>query len=90
MENHKIINAFHIDTLGKSLSPNQCFDYVSGFCSGYARVKLNSKWNFIDTQAKLVSPNQWFDYVCDLFNGYAVVELNDKWNFIDTKGNITS
>ena len=31
--------------------------WIGNFCSGYAKVKLNTKYNFIDTQGKLLSPN---------------------------------
>ena len=48
MENHKIINAFYMDTQGKLQSPNRRFDFVDDFYNGYAKVKLNNKWNFID------------------------------------------
>ena len=70
------------------VSPNQWFDWIGDFHDGYARVKLNNKWNYIDTQGKLLSPNQWFDVVDYFYNGYARVKLNGKWYKIDTKGNI--
>ena len=66
------------------------YDDVGDFSNGYAKVKLNNKWNYIDTQGKLVSPNQWFDDVDYFYNGYARVKLNSKWNFIDTKGTLMS
>ena len=66
------------------------YDYVGNFSNGYARVKLNNKWNFIDTQGKLVSPNQWFDGVGNFCSGYAKVKLNNKYNFIDTQGKLLS
>ena len=66
------------------------YDVVGNFYDGYARAKLNNKWNFIDTQGKLVSPNQWFDWIRDFHDGYAKVKLNNKWYRIDTKGNIVA
>ena len=66
------------------------YDDVDSFSNGYAKVKLNDKWNYIDTQGKLVSPNQWFDDVGNFYNGYAKVRLNNKYNFIDTKGKLVS
>ena len=66
------------------------YDFVGNFYNGYARVKLNNKWNSVDTQGKLVSPNQWFDWIGDFHDGYAKVILNNKWNFIDTQGKLVS
>ena len=66
------------------------YDYVDTFSNGYAKVKLNSKWNLIDTQGKLVSPNQWFDDIGNFYDGYAKVKLNSKFNFIDTQGKLFS
>ena len=66
------------------------YDFVGNFYNGYARVKLNNKWNSVDTQGKLVSPNQWFDWIDDFYDGYAKVKLNNKWNFIDTQGKLLS
>ena len=66
------------------------YDFVGNLYNGYAKVRLNNKYNFIDTQGKLVSPNQWFDGVGIFTNGYAWVKLNNKWNFIDVQGNLVS
>ena len=66
------------------------YDVVGNFYNGYARVKLNNKWNSVDTQGKLVSPNQWFDWIDDFHDGYARVELNNKCNYIDTRGKLVS
>ena len=90
MENHKIINAFYMDTQGKLQSPNRRFDFVDDFYNGYAKVRLNNKWNLIDTQGNLISPSQWFDDVYNFSNRYAKVKLNNKWNFIDMKGIFTA
>ena len=66
------------------------YDDVGKFYNGYAKVRLNNKFNFIDTQGKLLSPNQWFDDVDDFSNDYARVKLNNKWNLINTQGNLVS
>ena len=63
-----------MDTIGKLLFPSQWFDFIDEFINGYARVKLNGKWNFISRFS----------------NGYAKVELNGKQKLIYTNGNITS
>ena len=70
--------------------PYMKYDYVGKFFNGYARVKLNGKWNFIDVQGNLVSPNQWFDWFGNFSNGYAKVILNNKWNLVDTQGKLVS
>ena len=70
--------------------PYVTFDYFDGFSNGYAKVKLNGKWNFINKQGKLLSPNQWFDSVEEFDDGYAVIELNRKYNLIDTQGKLLS
>ena len=78
------------ELLDNGYNPKHIFDLVWNFFNGYARVKLNGKYNLISTDNRLVSPNQWFDYAYDFNNDYAVVRLNDKYNFIDTNGNILS
>ena len=84
------------DRLEKALSLAQKGD-LSGFDNiysfdenGFARVKLNNKWNFIDVNSNLLS-KQWFDDI-DNFdkNGFAQVMLNNKWNFIDVNGKLVS
>jgi hypothetical protein len=77
-------------TLVKEIpAPEDKFDYCSSFRSGYARVGLNGKYNFIDTEGKYLS-EEWFDNCWNFKDGYAVVALNGKWNYIDTKGNLIS
>ena len=71
--------------LDKGVSPNKIFEYVYYFHDGYARVKLNRKWNFINRNNKLLS-DTWYDGVYDFHNGYAKVELDYKYNFIDRNG----
>ena len=57
--------------------------------TGFARVELNGKYNFIDTKDNILS-KQWFDYAYNFSNGFAMVKLDYKYNFIDTKGNLLS
>ena len=65
------------------------FDHVGNFSEGYARVKLNGKWNFIDKDGNLLwKGDEWFDYVCYFWEGYARIKLNGKYNFIDKEGNL--
>ena len=67
------------------------FDHVGNFSEGYARVKLNGKWNFIDKDGNLLwKGDEWFDYVgLFLSEGYAEVKLDEKgWNLIDKDGNL--
>ena len=63
-------------------------DYIGDFENGFARVKLNRKWNFIRTDGNFIS-QQWFDFISN-FNedGFARVKLNYKFNLIDTNGNL--
>ena len=65
------------------------FDVVWGFNGGFARVKLNDKYNYINTEGRLIS-NQWFDDVWGFNNGIAEVELNRKYNFINQEGRLIS
>ena len=69
--------------------PIEVFDDVWDFHDGFARVKLNGRWNFINTKCTILS-QQWFDYVDVFFNGFARVKLNGKYNFIDKEGKILS
>ena len=76
--------------LDKGYKPKEIFDHFYGFYNGYARVKLNNKFNFIKSNGDILSPEQWFDFAGSFINGYAVIKLNNKWNFIDTNGNYLS
>ena len=77
-------------TLVREISaPENKFGYCGDFCDGYARVRLNSKYNYINTKGKYIS-EQWWDYCWDFCNGYAMVKLNDKWNYINTDGKLLS
>ena len=72
---------------GRKLLFDQWFEYLDDFHDGFARVKLNRKYNFIDTKGNILA-DQWFDYVENFHDGFARVKLNRKYNFIDTEGNI--
>ena len=68
-------------------NPKNVFDKVFSFRKGFARVKLNDKWNFINQKIEIIS-NQWFDYVSDFNEGFAKVQLNNKWYKLDKNGNL--
>ena len=70
-------------------SPENIFDVVGNFEDGYARVKLNNKYNFINTDGEFIS-DKWFNHVYDFSEGYARVKLNNKYNFINTDGEFIS
>ena len=65
------------------------YDYVGNFHEGFARVRLNSRWNFINTEGKLISET-WFDCVNDFSEGLARVTLKGKYNFIALGGEYLS
>ena len=65
------------------------FDCVEYFKEGFAKAKLNGKWNFINTKGQLLS-EQWFEDMWKFKEGFAQVKLNGKWNFINTEGQILS
>lgn len=58
------------------------------FNSGYARIRVYGKCNFVDRNGHLLSPNQWFDYAGFFDDGAADVKLNGEHYLIDTKGNL--
>ena len=65
------------------------FDWIWDFNEGFARVKLNYKYNFINTEGRILS-KQWFDCAYDFSEGFAKVFLNGKWNYINTEGQLLS
>ena len=73
--------------LDNGVSPKDIFEEIGDFNEGYAKVKLNRKWNFINTDGKIIS-DTWFDLVYNFDEGYAAVQLDDKWNFINTGGKL--
>ena len=75
--------------LDNGVPRDEIFYYVYNFSDGYAKVKLNGKWNFINRNNKLLS-DTWFDWVYNFYYGYAMVKLNGKLNFIDTHGKLIS
>ena len=75
--------------LDNGVSRKDIFEFVGLFNDGYAKVKLNNKWNFVDTNGKLIS-NTWFDMVDNFYNGYARVRLDDKYNLINQNGKLVS
>ena len=75
--------------LDNGVSRKDIFEFVGLFNDGYAKVKLNNKWNFVDTNGKLIS-NTWFDRVDIFYDGYARVNLYGKCNLIDKNGKCIS
>ena len=65
------------------------FDYCDNFYNGFARVRLNKKYNFINQEGRFLS-NQWFDRCGNFFDSIAAVKLNKKWNFINQEGELLS
>ncbi len=77
------------ELLDSGKEPSEVFDYCSTFSEGFARIKLNDKFNYINENNKLLS-KIWFDD-CDNFHyGFACVQLGEKCNYIDTNGEIIS
>ena len=75
--------------LANGEDPNDVFDDIDYFGEGFARVRLNNKYNFISTRGELVwKGDKWFDGWGDFCEGFAKVKLNRKWNFINTRGEL--
>ena len=75
--------------LANGESPKRIFDNVYDFSEGYAKVRLNKKWNFINKNGELLS-DKWYDGVYSFNDDYAKVELNNKMNFINKNGELLS
>ena len=75
--------------LDSGKKPEEIFDDCGYFREGFARVKLNDKFNYINGEGNILS-SQWFDYCGYFFEGFARVQLNYKWNFINREGKILS
>ena len=67
----------------------EIFDYADDFIEGYARVRLNKRWNLINKNDEFLS-DKWFDGVYDFIEGYRRVNLNGKFNFINKNGEYLS
>ena len=67
----------------------EIFDYADDFIEGYARVRLNKRWNLINKNGEFLS-DKWFDGVYDFIEGYRRVNLNGKFNFINKNGEYLS
>ena len=76
------------ELLDNGKNPKDIFDYVYGFYHGYARVRLNNKYNWISTDNRLVSSEQWFDYCSNFYDGYAKVEIGNTKYIVDTNGKL--
>ena len=75
--------------LDKGYNPYDIFDTVFRFINGYARVRLNDKYNFVSEDYRLFSPKRWFDMASNFKkNGYANVRIGDTIYIVDTNGRI--
>ena len=77
------------ELLDSGKKPIEVFDNCDYFSEGFARVKLNDKFNYIDENNKLLS-YQWFDECSHFSEGVAGVKVGEKYNYINTKGEILS
>ena len=65
------------------------FDECEDFHEGFARVKLNNKYNFINKNGEFLS-EQWFDACEHFYKGFARVKFNRRWYRINKNGKIKS
>lgn len=82
--------------LANGEDPRDVFDGYDEFSEGFARIRLDDKWNYINQNGELLTElptadesikGKWFNY-CEKFkDGMALVELsNEKENYILTDG----
>jgi len=64
-----------------------CYDSISGFTGGLARVKKNNKFGVINKIKKLVVPII-YDYIWCLKEGYMRVNLSGKLGLLNKKGEV--
>ena len=63
--------------------PKEIFEDIWDFKDGFAKVKLNKKYNFINKDNEFLS-DVWFDEVDSFNDGFAKVKIKNKgWNFIN-------
>lgn len=74
--------------LAQGVDPKDIFSYIGNFYEGFARVKLNGKYNYFTTDGQIAFPDQWFDGAGDFYNGFAWVKMNGKYNFLMSDGQI--
>ena len=77
------------ELLDSGKNPSEVFDWCGLFIEGFARVKLNGKYNYIDKNNKLLL-NQWFDDFIDFCEGFSCIKVGQKWNFINTRCELLS
>ena len=79
------------EMLAQGVPPEKIFSKIdTKFFEGFARVKLNGKWNYINANGELLSPSQWLDWCHNFKEGLAKVILNGKCNYINTNGELLS
>ena len=70
--------------------PKEIFDKIGKFNNGFAKVKLNKKYNFINEDNKFLS-DKWFEMANNFNNGFAKVCIDSKgWNYINKDGKYLS
>ena len=68
----------------------EIFDKIWSFNDGFAKVKLNKKYNFINEDNEFLS-DKWFDDADNFNDGFAIVYIENKgWNFINKYGKYIS
>jgi uncharacterized caspase-like protein len=61
------------------------YDFVGGFVSGVAPVRLRGKWGLVGPSGVLISPIK-YDHTYQPTDGLARVTLNGKSGFVDSSG----
>ena len=74
-----------IDNLtGQEIIPCK-YDAIANFKEGFARGKLDGKWEYFDKTGKELTPCI-YEETMDFYEGYAGVKENGKWGGIDKTG----
>ncbi len=63
------------------------YDYIDGFWSNKARMKLNGKFGFLDTLGKEIIP-PIYDHAENFYKNATVVQSKGKYGIIDSQGKI--
>jgi len=81
----KCRNVFNYITKDGELISKKWFDIACEFSiEGWARIKLDGKWNYINILGALKDENKWFDFCRDFLYGYAFVSMKSENYFIDS------
>ena len=71
-------DSFDNNRYRRKLLSEKWFDNADIFYDGFAKVKINNKYNFIDKNGNFLL-KQWYDYVKHFEYGFAVVGKNRKY-----------